>query len=206
MRNLNSIFIFVTASLFLAACTSIPFNETTNSKFEQQKLKTAYSYCDLLNEIPLNNYPVNSTIDTSQAYVVVGPYLEDNAWQVLGELSSRGASYVNGNASELVPFRTRTLIMPFDPLKGVSFRFREYSSHINFEINGNLLETYSLLSLNGYIFDSWFDSILVEIILDPTQTSEAYTGIINLIPLEGTITSFAIGGHALVIDDVCLDY
>ncbi len=198
---------FAMVGLFLIACDSTLLNKSNNPNLEQQEELDTYLHCGLLNEIPLSTYPVNSIIDTSQAYVVAGAYLENNAWHVSGKLTSRGASYANGNSSELIPLKVRTLIMPFNPLQGVSFRFRDYSSHINLEVNGNLLETDNLISLDGHIFDSWFDSISVEIIFDPIQASNANTGTVKLAPLEeGTITSFAIGGRALVIDDVCLAY
>lgn len=78
------------------------------------------------------------------------------------------------------------------PLDGVTLEFGDYGGAINLEVNGTTLVTNGVAALPATIAGS----VAVTVDADP----DASTGRLTL---TGPITSFAIGGQELWLDDIC---
>jgi hypothetical protein len=177
--------------------------------------ETCYGFSGLPDD---KTFVVGETHQAEHLKMVVRPYvLNGNSLDPEGRFikvqSTNLALSDAAEKSELYIYGVNMQIVPRQPVAQIRFRVAENKGnptlgrHANLQINGKLHQlTGSLRDLDGREFgDENGRQYRVDVKLRRnSDTSDWFSGTMKVRALSGQIASFSIGGHPIVVDDVCL--
>ena len=154
--------------------------------------------CVVFDPLALGSVYTTGAAFTEGAVVMkVGPFQWTSGtytWNGYAEVDGGGAA--GGSGQDL---RLNNATVSFDfggPVNSITCAVGEYGGNINLEVNGQLWNFDDFSKLPG----TSLGAVSVTSTVTPTTFP---TGEIGSLVLAGTITSFAIGGQELWIDNVC---
>ena len=151
--------------------------------------------------VPETEYPVGSTITSAGYELQVRPFqLGDGTLATDGLAIARNSSEAGGSGHELQIANVNVSLdisatLDVDAVDGIQVRFAELGGNVNLAINGDLRNAQQFRDFDGMTIGGAVVSV--------NSSANQFNNERGLLVVDGKVSSFAIGGQELFIDEMC---